>query len=267
MTSIKGVLGLLIPILLATCYILPVQAFEVASTYTLNDNQAVSGDIISNTPGKGFVRSNVTYDNHIFGVLSDNPLIVNRPTDPNSKERPILQTGDLDVNVTDFNGKISKGDYISSSPIPGKGMKATLSGYVIGVAISDMTSGDNTSFQGRQLSNGVVKVSLRIEYAELSTPRSSSSFFSALNAAFFRSVQNPEQFTLVIRYIIAGIIVILSLLIGFFAFTQSISKGIEAMGRNPLARRSIQISIIIQVIMTILTTIGSIVLALIIVRV
>lgn len=241
-------------------------AFDITSTFPVDDTSAVSGDILSNVSGKGLVRSNVSYDNRIFGVINDDATSVFRKINPGPNDRPVSNSGELTVNITDFNGKISKGDYITSSPISGKGMKANLSGYVIGIALADPKSGAQVNFQGKNYTSSTVDVQLRIEFAELSTARSSSRFLETLNSAFFRSIQDPEKFTLVIRYIIAGVIAILAFGLSFLAFSRSVTKGIEAMGRNPLARQSIQLSIILQVGLTIVTLVGALLLSFLIIR-
>lgn len=249
-------------------FINPVKAYDAAFTYQIADKTAISGDIIANYSGQGFILDAIAYDSHIFGVLQDEPLAVYRDTTPDPSKRPIITGGNTIVNVNDYNGAIVPGDYITSSPIKGKGMKAGQSGQIVGIALEDAHFGqDAVTVDSRQVHSAQILVAVRVEYAELTTARSNVRLFDAVNAAFFRSVQNPEKFTLAIRYIIAGLIAIVAFIIGFFAFTRSIAKGIEAMGRNPLARRSIQIGIIIQVVLTVLTSLGAIVLAYIIIRI
>lgn len=222
------------------------QELSIASVYEISDQEAVSGDILINAGEKGLIRTNVTYDAKIFGVLEDNPLVVLREATPSGK--PVIRTGDTKVNVTDYNGEIKKGDYVTTSPLSGKGMQAGQSGYTLGIATEDAIYGSETQqVEGKQVKSGTVSVALRIEYAELSTARSNVKLLNDLNAAFFRSVQDPEKFTLVIRYIIAGIIAILAFVLGFFSITRSISKAVEAIGRNPLAKTAILASVGFQI--------------------
>lgn len=269
---VLGIMGsalLYLPLMLST---IPYsRAFDLASTYSVADREAKSGDILTQDSQKGLIRASVSYDGHLFGVLSDEALVVYKSKDATSSaaanEHPVTRTGDVTVNVTDFNGLIKQGDYITSSPIPGKGMKATQTGYVIGLATSNITTSDKITFGGKQYNSGTIQVALNIQYAEISTPRSTLSFLSALNTAFFRNIQDPEKFTLVIRYIIAGIITILALALGFFTFSRSVAKGIEAIGRNPLAKNTIQVTIGVQIFLTIFTTLAAVVLAIVIVRI
>lgn len=215
----------------------------------------------------GLQRSSIQYDNRMFGILQDDPLIVLRTQDNGGTQRPIVRNGDAVVNVTDLNGPIHPGDYITSSPIPGKGMQANESGYTIGIATSEVTPISTTTFEGRQLTVGQVNVGLRIEYAELSTARSANRLFETLNAAFFRNAEDPEKFTVVVRYVIAGIVALVFFLISFFGFTRSITRGVEAIGRNPLARHSIQVSILIHLGLTIAVSLIGLVIVFLIIRV
>lgn len=240
-------------------------ALTAVDTYQIADNQAVSGDVITDAQSKGLVRSNVTYDNRMFGILEDNPVAVYRDNSaPNN--RPIVRSGDTIVNVTDYNGAINPGDYLTSSPIDGKAMKANQSGEVLGIVTGKVTTGNKINFQGRNLTTGQVEIAVNIEYADLTTARSTVQLFSAINNALFSNVQNPEQFQTVVRYIIAGIIGIVAFALGFIAFTRSISKGIEAIGRNPLAKTAIQVSIGMEIGLTIITSLAGIALAFIIIR-
>lgn len=260
---ITTILFLMFYILHSPAKIVYAQNFDIASTYDVVDKDAVSGDIISSSE-KGLVRSELQYDNKIFGVLQDNPVIVYSEASQSGKA--IVRNGDAEVNISDFNGNIAIGDYITSSPVKGYGMKATQSGYVIGVVTAAPTPGQTINFQNRQLKTGTVMVAMKIEYAELSTPRNANHLLEALGGAFFRNVQDPERFTQVMKAIIAGMIAITSFAVGFFAFTRAIAKGVEAIGRNPLAKRAIQLSIIMQLILTVLTALAGLAGAFVILR-
>lgn len=242
------------------------QGFNTASTYEISDKDAASKDILISAGEKGLTRTNVTYDSKVFGVLEDNPLLVLR--EASSSARPVIRNGDTTVNVTDFNAEIKKGDYITTSPVLGKGMKAGQSGYVLGIALENATyDGPTVTAEGKQVKTGSVKVAIRIEYAELSTARSNFALLSSLNGVLFRSIQDPEKFTLTIRYIIAGLIALIAFAIAFFTVGRSITKAIEAIGRNPLARATIMASIIFQLVIALIGGIATVGIIYIIVRI
>lgn len=240
---------------------------NVTATYPITDKDAKSGDIITSKSGSGFIRSTATYDANMFGVLQDNPLLVFRNINAPDNEKPIVRQGDVIINVNNVTGDIKIGDRVTSSPLAGQGMKAETSGYVVGVATANATYTGTVSYQGKQYKTGTVQVAMRIEYAELNTARNTNRLLEQVNSAFFTNVQDPEKFTLVVRYIIAGIVAIIFMMISFFGFTRSLSKSVEAIGRNPLAKSSIQFSMLIHLGLAIITSIIGLIIAFVVIRV
>jgi len=233
---------------------------DISSVYELSETDAQEGDILSSTSDKGLVRTTTAYDSHLFGILQSQPLMVFRRVD--NKGKPVGRNGTARVNVTTLNGPITAGDYVTSSDIAGKGQKATLSGYVIGVALTSFGENDGTKTDytntsdpklNKQIASGTVTVALKIEYAELSTARSTSRLVSTFSTALFQNMKDPNKFVDVLRYLAAAATVLVSLGIGFFTFSRSIPKGVEAIGRNPLAEKAILFSIILNIVFTILT--------------
>ncbi|MCA9389954.1 hypothetical protein KC571_00970, partial [candidate division WWE3 bacterium] len=53
-----------------------------------------------------------------------------------------------------------------------------------------------------------------------------------------------------LRYLLAVLIVLASFVIGFASFSRISGNGVEALGRNPLAKRSIQATIVFNFILT-----------------
>src|SRR3989338_11071483 len=101
------------------------------------------------------------------------------------------------------------------------------------------------TIEGKEVTIGTVPVALKIEFVELSTPRSTPRLIEQLTTALFQSAQDPSKFAEMVKYIIAGIVVLASFLTGFFTFSRSVANGVEAIGRNPLAKVSIYLSIAI----------------------
>lgn len=272
-TGIKGIFVCLFFILTPYFLILVPTAsaqLEIAETFDMPEG-ASDGDIISYTD-QGVVLSEREYDDKIFGVVETSPLMAYRRQD--NTGLPVLRNGSAEVSVTTINGPIKTGDFITSSSLPGKGQKAVTSGYIIGVALSDFTEADGEAVDynppeggaTKQVKTGKINVAIKIEYAELNTARNANRLFDVLNGALFRNVQDPEKFVNVIRYIGAGLAVLISLLIGFFTLARTIPKGIEALGRNPLARTTIQFGIILNIIFTVGIALVGIVAAIILLR-
>jgi len=53
-----------------------------------------------------------------------------------------------------------------------------------------------------------------------------------------------------LRYLLAALILLLSFVLGFAYFGRVSRTGIEAIGRNPMASRMIQISILMHILIT-----------------
>lgn len=256
-------------LILIACLVLrvtPVYAqLEIAETYDVNDQEVQSGDLVSlNTDG--IKRSEVDYDSKLFGVVNSDPLAVYKRVD--NTGTIISRSGVVTVNVTTANGPIKTGDFITSSTLPGKGQKALATGYVIGVALKDFNDGEGTTIdfkqfentEARKISSGQIPLAIRIEYAEISTSRNANALLARLNAALFSNVQDPEKFVNVIRYVASGLVILFSIMIGLFILARVVPKGVEGIGRNPLARRSIVLYTgvnIVIVIIVILLGIGA----------
>lgn len=237
---------------------------EIAYTYDVTDTEAIDGDIMSNTP-QGIARSSSTYDPQMFGVLDEAALLSYRRVDQTGE--PIVRNGIVSVNVTTLNGPVLRGDYISSSPITGKGQKATEAGYSIGIALSSLEAGgEKTTFQGQEFDTGKVQVALRIEYAEPSNPQTIGRIFNFLGTSLFTNVQDPQRFGQVMRFLAAAMVVLLTFGFSFITFSRSMGKGMEAIGRNPLAKSTIQMSMAINAGLVIITAGAGIVAAILILR-
>jgi len=243
---IYNLILILTSLLPATYYQLPIvraqsNDFNAAYSYNVVDPQASDGDILMYTE-KGLVRANSAYTSGVFGVLQNNPVIVIELGD--NQDQPVVKSGITMINVTNINGPIKKGDYITSSTVPGKGQRADKSGYMLGVAMAE-SEGDN----------GKIPVSLDIKYVDLYSILSpaANKFLKSLDNILLASTQDPEQFTRLVRYLAAAIIVLGAFIISFLTFSRSMTNSVEAIGRNPLARNSIYFSLVINIIVAVTT--------------
>lgn len=272
-SKIKYILCLLF--LLVSCHLFLISSvhaqLEVAETFDVPPGSS-DGDILSYSE-KGIVLSSKENDEKIFGIIETEPLVAYRRQD--NTGMPVVRSGTVDVNVTTINGPIKTGDLVTSSVVPGKGEKSNISGYIVGVAMEPFSEGDGEEIdynppagtgQARKVRSGKINVALKIEYSEITTARSTNRLFDAINAAFFRNVQDPERFVNIVRYLLAGLAVVISFIISFFTLARSIPKGIEALGRNPLAKNTIQLGIILNIVFTVGIALVGIVAAIILLR-
>ncbi|MBI4039193.1 hypothetical protein HY384_04545 [Candidatus Daviesbacteria bacterium] len=241
------------------------QGLELTTVYEVTDNDAQEGDIVS-TGDRGLVRSTIGFDNKMFGVIQNAPIIVYQNKD--SKGKPVIRSGVAMVNITNLNGPVKYGDYITSSLIPGKGQKASESGYVLGIALADFDASGALQIDGPngKVASGKIQLAVKVEYAELTNPRFASRLFAFIGSSFLENINDPKKFGQVVRLLAAGLIVLLSFTFGFLTFSRSITKGVEALGRNPLAKNTIQLSIIINIGLLIITGIIGIVASILIIR-
>lgn len=214
----------------------------IATLITLKDKTAKDGDIIIFT-STGYKPSDRAYDPQAYGILTDNPAVtLERKTTTDNTQRYVVRSGKAYIRVTTQNGTIKAGDLITTSKTKGAGQKSTQDGYIVGTAL-----------EGYQNSNpkavGKILVSLTFAFQTSVTALRSNlldSFGLALNAPFL----SPGT---TLRYILAGFCVLLAFGLGMGYFGRVTRSGVEALGRNPLARRIIMTSVIINSVLTLAT--------------
>ncbi len=95
--------------------------------------------VIMDNFGHKSVRASVSaYDSKVVGIISDNPSIIAGRVDSEHKV-VVAMMGVVSVNVTSVNGKIERGDLLTTSNLMGYAMKATENkpGTIIGKALED----------------------------------------------------------------------------------------------------------------------------------
>ena len=243
--------------------------FAIATTYSIPEKdlkEIEDGDILSITAKENILeRTTNPYDEKMYGVYVTNPQIVFRTSGNNM---PVARVGEVDVNVTTLSGAIARGDFITSSKITGKGQKASLAeGYLLGIALSDFSEKDGTElkFENKSYRQGKIKVAIGIGPSSLSAINSSGGFLGTarqVGLSFFSLVSANKEAERIFRYILSALVAIISILGGIYFFGRNVTKGIESIGRNPLAKATIQTMIIINVVLIGLVSLGGIALAL-----
>ncbi len=210
----------------------------VAISIPIADKDAKDGSIISSS-AKGYVLSSVPYDPSLYGVITEDPsLFIENKNLHGAK--PVITSGKAFVQVSTINGAIRVNDFITSSEIPGVGQKSTLNGFVLGTALQNYSEVDPNKI-------GKIQVSIH--------PRFNSAFIGLRgnliqilrDAGGIYNLSPLASF----RYILAAIIAIISFVLGFIYFGKVARTGVEALGRNPLAGRTIQLGIVFNLIITI----------------
>lgn len=229
-------------------------SFAIANYLPIVDTSVSNGDIVSFSPSVGYLLSKTPYDAGIVGVVSNNPAI-SLETNGNQRSYPVVSTGDTLLNVTTINGNIKKGDPITTSHVAGKGMKATTTGYIVGSALEAYTSADKNAVKQ-------IVVTLNVHYY-VAKGSVSSSLFDIFNLSALATYEEPLQ---VFKYFMAALILVLSFIFGFFSFARTANKGLEALGRNPLASRMIEFGMLLNIIVAIIIILSGLVIAFFVIR-
>jgi F0F1-type ATP synthase membrane subunit c/vacuolar-type H+-ATPase subunit K len=179
--------------------------------------------------------SNIKADPNQIGVITLNPSVtLRRSSGPGVFD--INTSGVTLVRATNSAGKVSKGDYVTSSEKFGSVEKSIQSEYVIGVALEDFDS-----------TEGLMRITVEPRYV-LQNASTGSNLLNVVRQSSQSVFLAPVDS---LRYVLAAIVAIASFLFGFSIFGRITGSGIQALARNPLARRSIQINIIVEFILNI----------------
>ena len=199
------------------------------------DNDAPDASVICASE-KGFVLCSQPYATNMYGLITDNPVAAFESTEI-EEGRHVIASGKAYVRVSQKNGDIVSGDLVTSSDIPGVAYKATQNGYVLGTALSDFAP-DNTG-EG----TGTVEIILNIHlHSGISNARSNLIEYlrQGIEAPIFEPLAS-------LRYVLAALLVLLAFVLGFVYFGRMARAGVEAIGRNPLASRMIQLQVVMNV--------------------
>lgn len=190
---------------------------------------------------EGIIACENEYDQSMHGVLvTDPPVALESVGDEGEALSLYLPSGTAHVRVSGRNGAISEGGLITSSTTPGVGMSADKNGYVLGTALENYNA-DNPEDEG------LILVSISIHPAAGLTG-ARSDLLQALRQGVRAPLFDPLDS---LRYFLAALIVLVGFTLGFVYFGRVGRTGVEAIGRNPLASRMIQISVLIHVVVTI----------------
>lgn len=220
---------------------------SIAKTVIINDiteGTDVNGLIVVLDQGI-YKISTTKADPNQIGVITLNPSItLRRSQDPNSFD--VNVSGVAQVKASNVNGRITKGNYVTSSTTYGTAILSTESEFVIGVALEDFDS-----------ESGLLRVEIdpRYNLINASTGSNLINVIRNSSSSFFLAPVDS------LRYFLASVVAIASFLFGFSIFGKITGSGIQALSRNPLARKSIQINIIIEFILNIAIIIFGIVIA------
>ncbi len=220
----------------------------VAEYVRIDSSEVRDGDIVV-LEGSTYRRSTKPYDSQLWGVVNLQPAVALNVVG-SQNTYPVVTQGRVHVNVSTANGAIEPGQFVTSSEKPGTGMLATQPGIVLGKALEGYGAKNSGEV-------GQIPVALDIHFAtlldgrELQNKSISEQVQDLLVTGAAAVISQPNKLS---RYVIAGIVALVSVLLGFVLFGRSAANGVMAIGRNPLARRSILLAITFNVFLTVVFT-------------
>jgi hypothetical protein len=251
-TAIRRIALGTIGIMAVVCVLLPqhgnkahaqLDGGSIARLYHVTGTDPVSGDIVSFDRSTQTVHlATTTADAALYGVVVMNPVLVLQTPDGGI---PVVSSGEALVNVTTASGAIAPGDLITSSSIPGKGQRSSGGGVVLGTALEGFPQNATSS----ELKDGVqyqgsIRVLLGIGVAPAQTVEQPDTSAAPVT---------PLAKTL-LKYLLAAVVAVGSVVTAFHNFGAGVRDGIVSVGRNPLAKSSIQSMVILNSILILLVS-------------
>ncbi len=221
----------------------------IAISIPISGQNIINGSIISAT-NNGYVLTKEAYDPAIFGVVSTRPAVSFEATS-SASTYPVITNGKVYVRVSGINGEIKKGDFVTSSRTFGVGEKVTATGFILGTALESYTPANSKEI-------GMILVSVNPRY---NTAVESGQGVNLL-LDFKSAVSSPFLSPLTsLRYLLAVLVTAVAFAAGFWYFGRFGKAGIEALGRNPLAAKTITLGIVFNLLLTIVIMFAGLLLA------
>lgn len=211
----------------------------IAFSLPITGENIQNGDIISSAPD-GYILSRTAYDPTIYGVVATSPAI-SFETLSSPSSYPVISLGKVYVRVSAKNGNIEEGDMITSSETPGVGQKATADGFMVGKALESYESEDQNAVKAILVN---VKPSYNVAVA---TAGRGVNLLKSIKMAASSPFLSPLTS---LRYLLAVLVSTICFAGGFWYYGRFAKTGIESLGRNPLAAKTISLGIVFNVILT-----------------
>jgi F0F1-type ATP synthase membrane subunit c/vacuolar-type H+-ATPase subunit K len=235
---------LIIAIIIALSLVIPrtIRAQGLPAGIALEDSlkgQDVAEGMIVCSQGGTLGLCEDAYETSIYGVVRSDPIaavetdsLVNGYLVVSGGVAPVLIETDVD--------EVPLGAMITSSDQPGVGQIASNNGMVLGVVQQATSVGED----GRALVPTLIHIHYTSEFKQ-----GTGNIISLLRSATLSPILDPLAS---FRYAIAALLVLLSFLLGFIYFGRMARAGVEALGRNPLAARQIQLNVLVNSIVTVI---------------
>jgi len=211
----------------------------MASSVPVNGNVS-EGTVLCSKLEQGNVPCQLEYDSNMIGVVTSRSAV--SLTTEVEREGFVLLIGSGKAYVLVGGSEpVTSGDYLTSSTQSGVAQKARKSGYVLGVALENFTP-------TAEKPQALVLTSLGIKPVVLNKG-ATDNLIDLIREGVEGAFLSPLS---ALRYIVAAIVIISTIIFGFLHFGRVARSGVEAIGRNPLASRSIQAGMVMNVFLSLL---------------
>jgi hypothetical protein len=220
-------------------------AVLISQSYTTDQTLAIDSlvSLKDNSADAVIAASHTNADNLLGVVISAGSSSLSL-TNNLSNQVQVATSGTLHVLVSDINGAINRGDFITASPINGVGMKATDNARIVGVAQGTIEGGTSQTIKDDQGKDKVVKV------GEVAVLVNVSSYFKQPDKTLIPSaVQNVANAfagrnVAALPILVSAGIFVVTLLIVVIIIYSMIRNGIISVGRNPLSQSAVYRNIV-----------------------
>lgn len=228
-----------------------------ADSYFVSPQSTRDGMIVSLTKDSGVVEP-ATTDNaqSAVGVLDGQAIDL----DAQAGQSNVVTTGTAQTIVSTLTGNITVGDRIAPSPLVGIGAKAASSGWVVGIAQGSLDASNKnatkttiTDQAGKKQTVYVATIPVQIKVTYYVAPQkaaTSRSFWQSVGKAVQSAANALAGGRHVSQHavILGSALILAGLIIAGIMVNAAIRSGILAIGRQPLARRSINLSMLRSVL-------------------
>lgn len=218
------------------------------ANYLKIEGDGAHGSIIVAKENK-YLLATEAYDPELYGVIITEPALAFENADTTGMVA-VVKDGKAQVRVNMQGGAIKEGDYITSSTTPGVGQRGDQAGFVIGTAM--------TAWEGGPDDEGLIYLTV--------TPKYNTGVATGKGVNLFKNIKTAASSPFLspltsLRYLLAVVVTAVSFGLGFLYFGKFGKSGIEALGRNPLAAKTIYAGIALNVTLSILIAIAGLFLA------
>lgn len=255
--ALGGFIGVIASLVLAPLSAGAVATY-IAESYAVESSIPMNAIVsLKNNSSDSIEPSNTGNVDSMIGVVIDRSDASISLSNGKENQAQIAKTGTLQVLVSDINGAVEQGDYITASPINGVGMRATGSTKVLGIAQNNLTNGVDQKVKSAEGSEQTVKVGTVPVLVSVSgyIEKSDESFIprpiqEIANTLAGRTV-SPLPILLSLGVFVVTLIVVTVIIYSM------VRNGIISVGRNPLSSSAIYRNVMLLSVLVLGISVGS----------